>query len=410
MLQWNDMHPYNAVHLARIPEKLELDRLGEAINCILGNYGLAGLTINRGQGTYRYSGGRADWEIRIAGETQKEIERQLNTPFARAGSFNPLRFFVVAARDSFWLGLAYFHAIADAESVVFLMQRLIRFYMKSAASDASFQIDLYPRGYRSLLRQPRLLGKKIAALPSSIRDMNNSYRPGYREDAQNAFAFFCLSAEELNSLIATGKSWEVTLNDLFLALLLVCLSPIAKERWNAERKKMSIGCVIDTRSDLMVESARTFGLFLGSFVITHGVPAEISLVDLAKAIRRQTQAIKKDRAYLGGSLGMVFSRFMLALLSTKRRKKLYQTHFPLWAGVTNMNLNRIWDLRQEEKPLDYFRAVSTGPITPLVMSITTARDAVNIGLSYKPSIIPAAVVEEMKACFVSRVQGMKTIA
>ena len=62
---------------------------------------------------------------------------------------------------------------------------------------------------------------------------------------------------------------------------------------------------------------------------------------------------------------------MLIFFSPERRKKFYQKNYPLWGGITNMNLNSLWTSGQKRVPLDYFRAVSTGPATPLVLSVTT---------------------------------------
>ena len=58
MLQWNDLHPYNAVHVVRIPHALDLERLGKVINSTLETYGITNLTLNRDRGTYHYQGGR----------------------------------------------------------------------------------------------------------------------------------------------------------------------------------------------------------------------------------------------------------------------------------------------------------------------------------------------------------------
>src|SRR6185369_2067746 len=115
----------------------------------------------------------------------------------------------------------------------------------------------------------------------------------------NGFVFFSLKPETLLSLIKAGKSRGITLNDLFLALLMRGLSPLAPERTQAARRRMiSIGCIVNIRQDLALGSRRTFGLFLGSFVVSHEVPRGISLMDLAMDIRRQTLEIKRGKLYL----------------------------------------------------------------------------------------------------------------
>jgi hypothetical protein len=144
---------------------------------------------------------------------------------------------------------------------------------------------------------------------------------------------------------------------------------------------------------------RAFGLFLGSFVVHHEVPAGMDLADLARDIGRQTLRIKRSRLYLGAPLELAFGRLMTSFFSEQRRRKLYQKHYPLWGGLTNMNLNALWPQPDDSRPVDYFRAVSTGPVTPLVVSLTTVGWVANIGLTYRATVFDAAEIERVKGCF-----------
>jgi hypothetical protein len=412
MLQWNDLHPYNAVHVVRIPEALDLERLRTVINGTLEKHGLTNLTLDRAQGTYHYRGGPAVCEIKsiACGEDPRpsfhaEIENQLNTAFAQKESFNPFRFFVAVERNSISLGVAYFHAVADAESLVLLMKDIVEAYTGKNGPGVSSPVDLYPPRYDNLLRhRPGVFASRLTALPSMVRAVRCSCRPRYRnaENLDNGFTYFSLKPETLLSLIKAGKSRGITLNDLFLALLLRGISPLAPERTQAARRRMiSVGCIVNIRKDLALGSQRTFGLFLGSFVVSHEVPRGISLMDLAMDIRRQTLEIKRKRLYLGTPLELAVAHFTYSLFSTKRRKKFYQKHYPLWGGATNMNLNSLWAQPPGERPIDYFRAVSTGPATPLVLSVTTVREVVNIGLTYRSTVFSAAEIEHLKADFLA---------
>ena len=95
-----------------------------------------------------YRGGPVRCEIRTvaAGEhgcavPHAEIERQINTPFVQGEGFNPFRFFAVPGPDSFTLGIAYFHAIADAEAIVLLLRDMVLAYLspRPAATALAFQ-------------------------------------------------------------------------------------------------------------------------------------------------------------------------------------------------------------------------------------------------------------------------------
>ena len=435
MLQWNDLHPYNAVHVARVPGQFDPDRLKRVIAGTLEGKGLTGLTLDRSAATYEYHGGAAEVEIKLipdaTGEPGRtgapgpkstsnagrstgqighppaslaaEIEGQINTPFATETPFTPFRFLVAAEREAFWLGLVYFHPIADGESIVFLLKEMVDSYRTGRERDQARPIERYPSRRDNLLsRHPDVLAKKLASLPRSIRNMRSTCRPHYRDagDPGNQFTFFSLSPQSLGGLIQAAKSWNVTLNDLFLALLLQSVPPPASLREPAGRRRnFSLGCIVNTRKDLGLDGGGTFGLFLGSFVVHHAVPRGIGLAELARDIGRQTLAIKQRRLYLGTALELTFGRLLVSLFSGARRRKLYQKHYPLWGGLTNMNLNKLWPQPDEGRPVDYFRAVSTGPATPLVASITTVGKVANIGLTWRSTVFGEPEIERIKARF-----------
>ena len=126
-------------------------------------------------------------------------------------------------------------------------------------------------------------------------------------------------------------------------------------------------------------------------------------MDLAKQIARRTREIKRKRLYLATSLELSFGRLVFSFFSSERQKKLYQKHYPLWGGLTNMNINSLWQPQEKEMSIDYIRAVSTGPVTPLVLSFTTAGKSANIGLTYRSTVFSAADIKRLESCFLGAV-------
>jgi hypothetical protein len=406
MLDWNDLHPYNAVHVVRVPATLDLPRLREVIQATLDGLGLTNLSMDREAGTCEYGGGPVVSELTVVeGDSPAgsllatEIERQLNTPFHQGKSFDPFRFFVASEQGSFSLGLAYFHPVADAESVVWLLKRLVAAYRGIAADNSSATVELSSsRPGSSILLRPGAVLKQIPALPAFIRILRTSCRPRYRDtdDLRNGFTSFTLEPAALGWLRAAGKSWDITLNDLFIALLLHSLTPLAGARRQARRPRMAAGCIVNVRKDLGVRPG-TFGLFLGSFMVAHEVPESIGFKELATAVGLQTARIKARRLYLATPVQLAFASFVLRFFSTKRKRSFYQKHCPLWGGITNMNLNPLWEDQAQDCPLDYLRAVSTGPVTPLVLSVTTVGERVNVGLSYRTTVFSAAEIGQVQS-------------
>jgi hypothetical protein len=417
MLDWNELHPYNAVHVVRVPAALDLPRLREAIQTTLQAFGLTNLSVDREGRACQYGGGPVVSEITViedgsGSSLAAEIERHLNTPFPRGNSFDPFRFFVAPGPGSFSLGLAYFHPVADAESVVWILKRLVAAYRAGASGVSSATVDLSSGCPDSpILRHPGVVVRQIAALPAFIRMLRTSCRPRYRDadDLRNGFTHFVLEAAALGWIRTAGKSWGVTLNDLFLALLLHALAPLTADRRRARRRKMAAGCIVNIRKDLGVKHG-TFGLFLGSFMVAHELREGIGLKELAAAIALQTSRIKARRLYLATPAQLAFANLALRFFSTRGKRSFYQKHCPLWGGITNMNLNTLWEEQAQDGPLDYLRAVSTGPVTPLVLSVTTVGERVNVGLSYRSTVFSAAEIGQVQRRLVDGVARLANLA
>jgi hypothetical protein len=416
MLVWNAWHPYNAVHGVRLAGAPDLERLRSVIRATLGRWGLCGLDLDASSGTFSFRGGPPECELRpIAGEGDSEIwlsaevERQLNTPFPATGRINPFRFLVAGQPQSFWLVLAYFHAVADAQCIVFFMRDVARAYAGTSAPASLDEVDLYPScAQRLLLRRPAVLARTLADLPARIRNMRRSSRPPYLDpsDFNNGFTMFSIAAPALRSLLSAGKEWEVSFNDVLLALLLKALSGLEPVRRRAGRRdRISVGTIVNVRREAGLEGRRALGVVLGSFVLTHAVPLAISLKALAREIRERTRRVKQRKLYLGLSVEMAVARLALGFFSTGRRRTFYQKFFPLWGGVTNMNLNALWAPEAGERTPDYFRAVSTGPVTPLVLSLTTAGETATIGLSFRTTVYTKADIGLFQQTFLDLSAG-----
>jgi hypothetical protein len=126
------------------------------------------------------------------------------------------------------------------------------------------------------------------------------------------------------------------------------------------------------------------------------MPHGIIFKNLTKDIHKQTERIKKKKLYLRNIIEMQMALILISFLFRRRRKKFYSKYYPLWGGITNINLNTIWKHADDKLPIDYFRAVSTGYATPLVMSFTTVNNILNIGISYRKTVFKEKDIEEIK--------------
>ncbi len=410
MLQWNDLHAYNAVHVIHVGGTAQVEDLRGAITSVLKRRGLGLLTLNRQAGTYLHTSQTGSIDLKVLTPAsdplrvlQAEIEAQLNTPFPAQGGFTPFRFILCPDQDSFWLGLAYFHPAADAESVLILLKDIIAVHAGGDEDSIGCLAE------RTASTQPRSPGwppgalfRRLSRLPHLLRVIRRSCRPRFRDpsDMQNRFVLFCIGSKTLELTKETARSWDVTLNDVFLASLMKAIALVTPNRERARRRRgLSIGCIVNTRKDAGIAGSRAFGLSLGFFTVHHDVPAGISLGALARDVRSQTRDVKKNRLYLGGGLELKLAQFLFSRSSPKHRQTFYQKNYPLWGGISNMDLNSYWSQSGDTLPADYFRAVSTGPVTPLVLSISTIEAKTYVGLSYRSTVYSAEQVEEIREGF-----------
>jgi hypothetical protein len=413
MLAWDELHPYNAVHVVRVAAAHDAPRLRHAVEGTLQAWGLTNLALHHDGRRFEYRGGPVSIAIReLAGgraALPAEIERQLNTPFERRESFQPFRFFVAPEGNAFLLGLVYFHPVADAESIVCLLRAIVDAFHGRPASAAP--PELYPAGlHLGPMRAAGWFARQLLALPGLVRLTRTACRPVYRDaqDLTNGFTAFTLEPPALDALRVAGRAWEVTFNDLLLALLLRAIAPLARPRQRGRRRGIAAGCVVNLRKEPGAADRHGFGLFLGSFLVAHEAPAGLGLRELATDIASQTARVKAERRYLGTPLQLAVAGWALRFFSTRRKRTFYQKHWPLWGGITNMNLNALWDSATPGGPADYWRAVSTGPVTPLVLSATSVADRINIGLSHRTAVYSTADIRQLRDHLAGSVAELQT--
>jgi len=410
MLRWRDMHPYNAVHVVVVPRPFGEMPVAERIGRVLEAHGLTGLVLDRRRRRFEYEGGPAEVTLEVLpggvdplGVVCREIERQLNQPFPHSPRGNPFRFFAVTGEHSIHLGLAYDHFIASGESIALLLNAIAEACAGTASLDAA--PNLYPGTYRGLfLRHPLVLARGLFTLPRLVATSRRSLRPRYAraEGAHNGFAYLRLDPDESATLRRTAKAWGVTVADLFLAATLLALSPLAAQRHRERRRRqLAVASIVNARDDFGAEPQRVFGQFLASFSVAHPLPEGISLRELAQDVHNWTARIKRDKLYLQTIIALGVSDLMWPFLSRARREGFYAKYHPVWGGVTPLNVDALWGKsgRNHVRSWEYFRAVSTGPLSPLVLAVTTAQDTMHVGVSYRTAAFSRTMVDDVTAAF-----------
>ncbi|MEO8344512.1 MAG: hypothetical protein ABI607_02355 [Betaproteobacteria bacterium] len=409
MLRWKELHPYSAVHVAHVGVPLESERLRSAIARELEVRGLTHLKLDAAGGRYDYGGGSAPVALAIlpAGDDPRsvldaEIGRQLNAPFPADGAIDPFRFFAIQGASSFELALAYDHFIAGGDSIVLLLQAIVaRFRHGDPLPQPAFP-GLYPRTFLHLLRGHFVaVLRGVVSLPRLALNCRHSHRPRYYRwpDPTNGFVSFRLEPDEFAAVLRTAKAWDVTLNDLWIAVMLLALSPLAEKRLTARRRVyLAAASIMNIRNDVRSDARDWFGQFLSSFRVAHRVPEGITLRELAQEIHLQTAEWKERKLYLQTLVVMFYSSIVWRFLGVPQRQRFHVKNWPVWVGVTMLNVDALWrEGGAGESPPAYTRAVSTGPLAPMVVAVSTAGGALEAGISYRTGAFVEGTVDRIAA-------------
>jgi len=422
MVRWRALYPYTGVHVVRVPAPLERERLQAAIRAVLGRLGLTGFVFEPGRHRFRFEGGPATVGLRVLPEDdephrvlERTIEAELNTAFPRGGRMDPFRFFAIEAAGAFQFGLAYDHFIAAADSIVVLLADIVGEYVGAGADPgaiaagadgaaAARPLRVYPATYRRLyMRYPVHFLRGLARLPAIASSCRRSFRPptAARVDRHNGFACFRIEAAGFHVLRRAAAAWGVTLNDLFMAIVLHVLSPLAEERRRAPRRReLAVASIMNIRREFQPDARHTFGQFLSAFRVSHPVPPEATLERLARDVHAETTRIKRGKLYLHGLLALGLTGLAWRFLSEDQRDRYFPKNYPVWAGVTALNVNALWASATERFPsIEYLRAGSTGPLAPLVFTVTTLGDVLQVGVTYRSAAVPRETVDAVAAEF-----------
>ena len=418
VLRWRDMHPYVAVHMVSVAHPLEPARLKESIAERLEAAGLARIALDRRRKRFEFRGGPAMVNLAVlqGGEEpgvvgRAEIERQLNAAFPDEGTFTPFRFFAIDAGAIFQLGLAYDHFIAGGDSIAVLLEWLVDGYVPGTRQTAAgWAPRRYPRTYRRLFLSH--LGdslRGLVRLPSMIASCRRSSRApcGSKGPATNGFVSFRVCEGELAALLRTAKDWRVTMNDLVLAMLLRSLAAVVPRQDDRRRSELGVASIVNLRGEFESDARDTFGLFLASLRVSHPVPAGIELKRLASDVHAETDRVKREKLFLQTLVALGWSALAWRFLDPSQRRRFLAKHYPIWAGVTSLNIDSLWKERPaSHPPLEYTRAVPTGPLAPIALAITTFRGAMQVGVSYRIADVSADLAARVAEGFLAEIHAL----
>jgi hypothetical protein len=200
----------------------------------------------------------------------------------------------------------------------------------------------------------------------------------------------------------------MTQNDLFLSILLWILSPRVVERRQAKRRReLAVASIVNVRRDFGAKSANGFAPLLASFRIAHPVPPGMELRELASFVHAETSRVKRGKLYLQTLLAIGLSGLQWRFLSVEQRQGFHAKNYAVWAGVTPLQLDALWPAaRTYPFRVEYVRAVPTGPLSPIVVALTTLGEVVQIALSFRTAALDRERVDGITADIIHCIRSL----
>ena len=342
------------------------------------------------------------------GDFHEFVNIELNRPFTDHEL--PIRFTVLPRNDGSHSLLAiYDHWIADSRAMRELMHRIWERYRSADGSTNLLPLTLKAPHFNELYRKHIGYLYRSMSLRESLKNVIR-HRKAHRmnlvdpRDFTSHMIYTPLPPGVITRLHAFAKAHGASVNDAFIAVLAQTMGEYtAAERYRPRRKKMhftrdrvSLGTIVDIRDAAKQSLDQVFGLYLSSYTVLVDKPEKRDLAELMKAVAARTRKIKRNNGAV-----KLYTAFMTARLTWDLFPKigkghlqgqLFQKNVPMSAGISNVNMTKSWvdeipaGHRNGDKApvvLDYLRISPTGPLIPLVFTLTTIRDRLSLCCTYR---------------------------
>jgi NRPS condensation-like uncharacterized protein len=422
MLQWSELHPYNAIHTYRLAGTLNEPAFRRAVDDAFDHNSLGVAELDPDGVWYRHEETDLQQPVeinRIDGDEPAEdrlatnIVRELNRPFGRPRC-QPFRFSVLDADDdSHFISLIYDHWATDSIGARLLMRHVLGRYLNLDIPENAEKLDLYPGTYRDVFSH-RLGGIHLAGpMLRSIRSWlanRSTRRVAYTSASQMevGYAFSQFSPGTVQQVRQFARDNDASVNDVFLAALCRAMAPLLPKRsHSAKSHGMTLGTIVDTRADAEENLGETLGTFLGYYLIRAAGDGKIALGELTQNIAALTRKKKQQRSYLDSAVNFRVAGAIWPRLKPEDRLHFVRRVMPLSAGISNVYLRGTWiDRNAADQILDVRRTVSSGPALPLVISPTTLHDQMNIGVSYRATGFSRSKIETIVSSLTDQLETL----
>jgi NRPS condensation-like uncharacterized protein len=422
MFSWAKLGAYNAGQVMQVTGRADLDRWQAAVEGAIHDLGLGIPQFNQDGNEVRFSPVDSVHIERIRADWTTYVNEEINRAFEK-NEF-PIRFALLDRDDGTHYFCAFYdHWIGDSRAMRELMHHIFVRYQNPDGPMLLSRLVLDAPPFEKLFQKRLGRFKLWAMMRESIRNMRRhvfSHRINLIDPVD--FTSHCIHLVLPDGLIQQArqkaKAQNASVNDLFLAVLgQVMGNYTAKERYFRKRRHcrrrshVALGTIVDIRDAAAENLDNVFGLYLSSYTTILRKPERLPIARLLEKISRTTRRVKKTFASVRAYSGLIVARFWWDTYGDARWKaQMFHRHVPVTAGISNVNLTGSWMDQSAEGAvdgpivLDYLRISPTGPLLPLVFTLTTLRDQLSLCVTYRTTAFNRRQAEELAAQFV---QGLK---
>ncbi len=421
MFRWEQHLPLNALHLVELAFHPDP---GSAQRCLAetcANLGLRKVRVDdRGKSLSWNTLDETERDevpplhLRVLPSTtntslSRAINAELNHPFPR-GTHWPLRavHFELAGQATY-LGLVYHHLVTDARGVSLVMRDWLR--RLAGLLPRPLTLDLtYP--------QPEDLtedsatqhwGETLTGLGRSLADvlaLRNFRRPRpFQRGTRRICSGIHETAARLARVQGFAKALGATLGDLVLAALFEGLTLSLAKRAK-ERLPLALCMPVDLRRRTSDDYSQVLGQMLGSLTVRDvGEPEEPFSQRVAR-ITEETRILKAGDRAARYALQMRFMSRLWDLAPDWVNRVTGPALVPLAGCLSNINFTEFFGAEYEEGLIDgYHRFSGTGPLVPLMISLTTLPGVLSLTTSHHSDVLTPTQVQRLMAHLRLRIQG-----
>lgn len=419
MLRWEQVRPYNAVHIVELRNlQLTKDRLQAGLDACLRTTGLCDVQFDR-KGktlTLNSTGATSPVEHFASGhaddsDLSARMTDQLSIPFPEAAGC-PIRVQLIDKSDDVqYVVLAYRHTVADAQSSVLILNAILNHCRTGSRNELLDgwnvaelrQLFRKETGWRQWFGRNRKLATELLHGLSCVRPLGSS---------PNNTREVCLIHDtnlETAQLKAAARTYGVSIQDFLMAAQVEAFAEVFGDSSRFDLKPsdlLAVTSMMDLRRHASGCLDNAIGQFLGMVSVRPSVSHAKTFASLVKFVSSRNADAKNKREFFWSINSMSLMARIWDRLPLSVNRDLARKLYPFVSALSNVNLGPPIVKEVEDGVVtNYFRGANLGVMVPLVLSNTTVGDQFNLCTTHKDAVYTEDEVRQLVQCVRRRIHS-----